>query len=150
MVGTAGPAAAEGLRHPPTPPIDENEKFSGIVNGSVGTGGPAVIQMACPPGFTGHPVAGQIVAVVGFPRAIPDVGSTGTAADSIRVDIDTERTGLEKVVTFTEYNVTAEIPASLELPCSGSGRVNFIPEPIGTGAKTASVPVEFVGEPLPF
>jgi hypothetical protein len=86
------------------------------------------------------------VAVEGFPRAIPDAGSTGTAADSIQVTIESESTGLQKALTFTEYNLTAELPTSLELPCSGSGRVNFIPEPVGTGARTASVPVEFLGE----
>jgi hypothetical protein len=111
--------------------------------------------MACfpVPGLTGHPAAGQTVEVFRFPEVLPgsaDIGLTGTAADSIQVDISTETTGLEKAVTFTEYNVRAEIPTALELPCSGTGRVNFIPTPFGTRAKTASVPVEFVGEPLPF
>ena len=153
LVGTAGPVAAEGLRHFPPQPIDENEIFRGVVNGSIGDGGPAVIQMACFGPFTGHPVAGQTVEVFRFPQVLPgsaDFGFTGPAADSIQVDISTETTGLEKAVTFTDYNVKSEIPASLELPCSGTGRVNFIPSLIATGAKTASVPVEFVGEPLPF
>jgi hypothetical protein len=66
------------------------------------------------------------------------------------VDISTKTTGLENAVTFTEYNVSAEIPTARELPCSGTGRVNFIPTPFGTGAKAASAPVQFVGEPLSF
>src|SRR5215469_12298031 len=153
LIGTAGPvAAAEAttvgsatggagagklalaepaiIRPIPPQPIDENEAFLGFVNGKFGVGGPAVIQMACPPGFTGHPVAGQTVEVARLPAGIAGIGSTGAAADSIQVDVETEPTGRRAaLLKLTDYNVTAEIPTSLELPCSGSGSLNFIPTP---------------------
>jgi len=155
FVGSAGPAAASTLPIL-TQPVDENQVFRGLVNGSTGAGNPAIIRMACfgpitPERFTGHPFAGQTVEVVRVPHLLPgfpDVGLTGANADSIQVDFDGAMSdGSDPSLTLTEYNVKVEIPTSLELPCDGRGTVNFIPAPAGEFERVASVPVEFVGQP---
>jgi hypothetical protein len=49
-------------------------------------------------------------------------------------------------VQFNEYGVMA-MPTSLVLPCSGTGHVLFIAEPVVGGTRGYSVPVRYVGQP---
>lgn len=46
-------------------------------------------------------------------------------------------------VILRDYAVSAPIPTSLTLPCSGSGTVAFVPEPTSPTAHTATVTVTF-------
>jgi hypothetical protein len=39
------------------------------------------------------------------------------------------------------------LPTSLTLPCSGTGTVWFSPIPVVPPSRSASVPVDFVGQP---
>jgi hypothetical protein len=103
------------------------------------------------PGETGHPFAGQTLEAVRLAHLlpdVPDVGFTGPTADSIRVDIDTflPDQAPEESIVLSAYDAPTEIPASLELPCFGTGTVNFVPSPGGQYTRPASVPVEFVGQ----
>ena len=140
----------------PAQPIDEDQFFRGLVNGGTGAGGPVRVRMECfgpvRPGETGHSFAGQTLEAVRLRHLlpdVPDVGSTGSEADAIRVDFDTflADPAPEESIVLSDYNTPTEIPASLALPCFGTGTVNFVPSPDGHDAKTASVPVEFVGQP---
>ncbi|MBV9602567.1 MAG: hypothetical protein JOZ87_37700 [Chloroflexi bacterium] len=51
----------------------------------------------------------------------------------------------DESIVLSEYNAPTEIPPSLSLPCDGRGTVNFVPD--GASGVTASVAVEFVGQP---
>lgn len=147
------PARIVPLRHEP---VDENQFFRGLVNGQTGAGKPAIIRMACfgplLPAETGHPFAGQTLEVIRELHPLPgfpDVGFTGSQADSIRADFElslADPTPDESIV-LNAYSAPTDIPTSLGLPCDGRGTVDFVPSPTGTFAKTASVPVEFVGQP---
>lgn len=47
-------------------------------------------------------------------------------------------------VILRDYAVSAPIPTSLSLPCSGSATVAFVPEPTSLTAQTATVTVTFI------
>jgi hypothetical protein len=128
-------------------PIGPNQFFSGLVNG-VSTD--AAIQMACfgaiTPGETGHPLPGQSVEVLPAPAAgTVDVGYTGSAATEIVVNFGPASTTTP--VTLGYYAVKADIPTSLVLPCAGTGTVVFTPAPGSPTARSATLPVRYVGQP---
>lgn len=145
-VGAAGVLGAPGAAAAVPPPIGPNQVFQGQVN-TVTAG--AVIKVGCfgpvTPASTGHPIAGQTVDV----RYTPDVtskdgtGFTGSAADHVIVGFDSgPSTG--QVVSISAYDAKVVIPASLNLPCFGTGTVQFAPSPTSATARTASVPVTYV------
>lgn len=124
-------------------PIGPNQFFSGQVNGASDN---AVIQVVCPgpatAGETGHPLSGQSVDVVpGASSSSPGVGYTGSAADQVVVDFGV--TSTEAPVTLSSYAVQAAIPTTLDLPCSGAGKVDFVPDPTSSTAQTATVSVTY-------
>ena len=99
------------------------------------------------PGQTGHPFAGQTVKVLPSPApATNDLGFTGSAADAIAVYFPSPTVANNPVI-LRDYAVSAPIPTSLTLPCSGSGTVAFVPTPTIPTAHTATVTVSFVGQP---
>jgi hypothetical protein len=143
---TAAPAWADPVIDPA--PIGPNQYFYGLVNNQAGH---ATIQMGCfgpiRPGQTGHPLPGQTVKV--FPVPPPttnDLGFTGSAAHAIAVRFPLP-TAVNTPVILRDYAVSADIPVSLTLPCSGTGTVAFVPEPTSPTAHTATVTVSFVGQP---
>ena len=143
---TAAPAWADPVVDPA--PIGPNQYFYGLVNDHAGQ---ASILMGCfgpiRPGQTGHPLAGQTVKV--FPAPAPttsDLGFTGSTADAVAVRFPSPTVTTTPVI-LRDYAVSAEIPTSLTLPCSGSGTVAFVPEPTSPTAHTATVTVTFVGQP---
>jgi hypothetical protein len=124
-------------------PIGPNQYFVGEVNGASAN---AVIQVGCfgpvVAGETGHPVSGQYVDVLpGASSSSAGVGFTGSAADHVVVDFG--GTSTTTPVTLTAYGVKAEIPAGLNLPCSGTGKVQFVPAPTSSTARTATVTVTY-------
>jgi hypothetical protein len=126
-------------------PIGPDVTFAGVVNGAEADG---VIQVVCPgpiiPGETGHPASGQDLEVVTAPATSADSGYTGTAADSIDVYILTPTgTASGPAVVFNSFFVEEPIPTTLELPCSGSGSVAYVPDPTSPTARTATVAVTF-------
>ena len=149
---TSGVAAAL----PPQGKIGPNQYFSASVNGQLGIGAPATIQMACfgplRPGQTGHPMAGQTVEVFRPEVIVTHEGFTGPNARTISAFFNgppPSRATAAGAVTFTHYAVSKKIPTSLVLPCAGTGNVYFVPfpkTPIGP-AMDAVVPVTYVGQP---
>ena len=132
--------------------VKPHQHFIGLVNGSTGRPNPAVIQMACfgpiTPGQTGHPFAGQTVAVHRVPPS-PQAGLTGPNATSIGVFFGTlppSSGGSSSLIDFTKYR-TKPIPTSETLPCAGSSNVNFVPIPVEPGSRYFAVPVTYVGQP---
>jgi hypothetical protein len=141
----------------PIAPIGPNQFFAGLVNGSTG---PAIIRMACfgrvVPGEKGHPMPGQTLEVKFLGKVPPaqitrDVGFTGPVGHEVGVFFGPLPPGgaasTGGPVIFARYGVTKPIPASILLPCSGSGSVPFIPIPVVGGSHDAVVPVSFVGQP---
>jgi hypothetical protein len=143
---TAAPASADAIIDPA--PIGPHQYFYGEVNDQAGH---ATIQMGCfgpiHPGQTGHPLAGQTVKVLPAPApTTSDIGFTGSAAHAIDVYFPTP-TVTNIPVVLRDYAVTAPIPTTLTLPCFGSGKVAFVPDPTSPTARTATVTVSFVGQP---
>ena len=124
-------------------PIGPNQFFTGQVNGASDS---AVIKVICPgpvtAGETGHPISGQTVDVLPGTSSSPTgVGYTGSAADHVVVDFGP--TSTTTPVTLSSYAVQAAIPTTLDLPCSGAGKVNFVPAPASSTAQTATVAVTY-------
>jgi hypothetical protein len=108
-----------------------------------------VIHVACAgPASTGHPVAGQSVAVHQIFPPTTIVGYTGNFGTEIDTNLVWSRgtiTVATPIATFTSYDDPAPIPTSITVPCSGSGvlRFNPYPDPDGTG-NSSVVNVTFV------
>ena len=128
-------------------PIRPHQRFYGLVNGASSS---AVIRMACfgpiKPGQTGHPFAGQTVAVTRSPTG---PGFTGEAS-SIRARLfwsSSTMTSSVPLALFHYYDQPAAISTDLSFPCQGTGRVVFRPVNGGADARPAVVKVYFVGQP---
>jgi hypothetical protein len=97
-------------------------------------------------GRTGHPLAGQTVEVG---RTLPtgsNSGYTGSSATSIAAFFGAPPpvTAGPGQVDFSRYGVAKAIPASLSLPCGGTGAVTFVPFPESPpSSRSESVPVEY-------
>lgn len=159
---SAGPALAG-----PRPRVGPHQSFDGLVNGHRGNAAvPVVVFVACAgpirPGETGHPVAGQTVEILPAAAARAHSGSTGDAATSIEAffgapppagahtPAKSRATGSRSTdtVTFHRYALVRPIPPSIELPCSGTGQVTFVPFPrTPPTSRPAIVPVVYVGQP---
>ena len=128
-------------------PIGPHQRFYGLVNGSSGS---AVIRMGCfgpiQPGQTGHPFAGQTVAVTRSPAG---PGFTGEAS-SIGARLfwrTSTTTSSVALALFRYYDRPAAISTDLRFPCAGTGRVVFRPVNGGPDARPAVVKVYFEGQP---
>jgi hypothetical protein len=152
-IATVTSAPAAGAFYPR---IDPGDFFIATVNGSSGQHAPVTIFMACAgpvyPGETGHPLGSQTVGVKRVPPPPPGtatLGYTGDRGTSIGAFFGPPppgaRTG-SSYVSFQVYRMKA-IPIDLELPCSGSGQVTFVPLPLLPPARSIAVPVRFVGQP---
>lgn len=134
MFGGATAAMAQGA------PIGPNQFFIGLVNGNHTN---AVIYMICPgpsfPGQTGHPEGNQNVSVT--QSSTTTSGFTGSLADSIVVSFTPASSG---GITLKNYDTLAAIPTSLVLPCAGTGKVTYNPEPTSQTAKSDVVTVTFI------
>ena len=156
VASTEALSSGAGAAVPPQGKVRPNQYFSASVNGQLGIGAPAAIQMACfgplRPGQTGHPMAGQTVEVFRPEVIVAHQGFTGPNAHSISVFLSGPPPAPASAagnVTLTRYAVPKKIPTSLVLPCSGTGNVTFAPfptTPIGP-ASDAVVPVTYVGQP---
>jgi hypothetical protein len=152
VVVTAFAAAALGVVAAPSagaavvpPPIGPHQFFLGQVNGvSIG----AVVKVGCfgpvTSTSTGHPLAGQTVAVQEEADATgKDDGYTGESADHVAVEFESLPTS-SAALQLRGYGVTAEIPTTLSLPCGGTGKVVFVPGPTSGTARSATVAVTYV------
>jgi hypothetical protein len=119
-------------------------EFGALVNGSSSN---ATIRMGCfgavRPGQTGPPMTGQTVGVF-RPEALQVQGFTGVSADEI-VAYFTEDPSVP--IVLHRFGRPAAVPTSLRLPCGGSGSVVFSPVPTSPTARSATVPVNYVGQP---
>lgn len=152
-IALAGPAGAQVT---PGGPVGPNQVFGGLVNNSTGSPNPAVIRMACfgpiRPGQTGHPFAGQTVAVFQPEVIVGNFGFTGPLAHEIEAFFGPPPPSPITLVpgnpVFTQYGVPQAIPTSTVLPCAGRGQVTFVPLPMSPPtSRPAVVPVAYVGQP---
>lgn len=125
--------------------VGPNQYFVGQV---FGTTAQSVIEVECAGvATTGHPAPGQTVEVdLVLPPVTTTTGYTGGQA----VEIDAALifptgpvTSKIPVATFTQYFVKLAIPASITVPCSGSGVMNFSPYPLDSG-RPSNVNVTFI------
>jgi hypothetical protein len=139
----AGVAAAS------TAPIGPNESFIGLVNGHLSK---ATVEVFCPGplrvGELGHPLSGQTLGVLPPPPStvppvrVGDTGSRGHSVVALFV-VPLPPAVPPTTVTFTNYG-TEPLPTTSLLPCFGSGRVEFSPQPTSKTARSVSVIVTFV------
>jgi len=133
------------------PRIGPNQSFVGLVNGSTGAVNPAPIRVACAgpiqPGETTHPLANQPLEVVPPPSTNANAGNTGARGTRISAVLGVPPTAgtVAGFLTFGRYGVKKPIPTTLDVPCSGSGFITFVPFPRDPGtARSFVVPVEYV------
>jgi hypothetical protein len=145
------PAAAAAPVQDPIP-VGPDAYFTATVNvPSSSTAAEPVIQVVCPGpatvGESGHPLAGQSVEVqaIAVPTAVtPQIGFTGSAADQIDAIITgPSSAAVNPAIVLTSFFAPVAIPTSLNLPCSGSGVVSFVPIPASPGARSVAVDVLF-------
>ncbi len=141
LLGAAAVAPAAAATDPG--PIGPGQYFTGQVNG---VSEKAVIQVVCAGPVsgtsTGHPVAKQTVDVVAAPSSSSaDIGYTGDAADHVLVDFGNTTTST--ALTLQSYEAKAEIPTALNLPCSGTGKVAFVPAPTSNTARSSTIVVTY-------
>jgi hypothetical protein len=138
-----------------TPPgqgkIGHNQIFVGLVNGKSGINRPAQVLVACPgpivPGEMTHPLAHQPLEV-DQPEVIEtNFGYTGPFATHISAFLGIPPTAGDTggIATFTRYGKAVPIPTTLDVPCSGSGFITFLPLPRDPGTSRAYVvPIDYV------
>src|SRR5580704_13437969 len=138
--------------------VGPGQYFTGVINGHDGnTAIPITIRMACfgavKPGATGHPMAGQTVAVHQLfpPTTTGSLGYTGNDAEiGAFFDVVPPAATSGSVTStpiFKRYDVAKPLPTSLTIPCSGTGTAYFVPIPVVPPSRPASVPISFVGQP---
>ena len=148
-VAIAGPAVPAGAASR----VGPTQYFTGVINGIDGnTASPITIQMVCGgPATSGHPAAGQTLAVHQLfpPSTIASIGYTGSDA-KIGVFFHAPppaTSGARRSsssLIFVRYDKPVPLPTSLTLPCSGTDTVRFVPIPVVSPSRSASVPVQFV------
>lgn len=138
--GAGGVAAAK----PAAGPIGPDQSFVGLVNHRLSA---ATVKVVCPGplrlGQTGEPASGQTLSVLPRVAAASRNGFTGAAGDSVVAEFVAASTGATSAETFTQYG-TLPITSTFQLPCSGSGRVVFAPEPTSPTARSTSVSVTYL------
>jgi hypothetical protein len=100
-------------------PIGPEQHYLGLVNG---TNTKATISVVCPgpaAARTGPPAGGQTVAVT---QVAAGGGDTGSMGHEIWTQFGTDQL---HVVAFANYDTPATIPTTLQLPCEGTGTVDF-------------------------
>ena len=142
--------------------VGPGQYFTGVINGVDGnTAVPIPIRMDClgpvTPGETGHPTAGQTLAVHQLvPPAIPN--TLGRTGNDSTIDVffgapppavpQRARAGeATQAPSFVHYDRPEVLPTSLTLPCAGPGTVWFVPIPVVPPSRAAAVPVHFVARP---
>lgn len=130
--------------------VGPKQYFHGEVFGVTSSNAPDVIEVACAgPASTGHPLAGQSVAVHQFyPPTTTTFGYTGYFGTEIDTSLIYSRGTITvsiPIATFTSYDDPAPIPTSITVPCSGTGVMSFnpYPDPDGTG-RSSDVTITFV------
>jgi hypothetical protein len=88
-------------------------------------------------------MAGQTVEVF-RPEVLKVPGFTGRAATRIVARFVDDPS---VPIVLPRFAQPQPVPTSLFLPCGGSGKVVFSPEPSSSTAKSATVSVAFAGQP---
>jgi hypothetical protein len=140
--------------------VGPKQYFTGVINGKDGnTTTPITIEMACYgpslPGQTGHPLAGQTLAVHQlFPPGAPagSLGQTGSDSEigaffNVPPPAAAGIGAATGTPLFTRYDRSQPLPTSLTLPCAGTGTVWFTPIPVVPPSRSATVPVRYAGQP---
>jgi len=134
--------------------IGPNQAFVGLVNGKTGVGTHAQIRVACPGpvhnGETTHPLPHQPLEVTRPSAVAANFGNTGAHGTHISAFMGIPPSGATPpttgaLPTFWRYGVKKPIPTTINVPCSGTGYITFIPFPRDPGSSKAFVvPVDFV------
>jgi hypothetical protein len=156
MIGLAVLACAAVALPAQAGTVGPRQHFIGVINGQDGnTTKPITIKVACSgPSRTGHPLAGQTLAVhqVFPPAAV--AGSVGRTGRDSRIGVffnapPPDAAGTRPAAqtpVFTRYDKPRPLPTSLTLPCQGTATVWFTPIPVVPPSQSATAPVRYVGE----
>jgi len=138
---TTATAASAGVHDPV--PIGPDQYFSGYLNGH--PPGSAVLKVVCPgPSNTGHPVGNQTIEVkTAKPVSAADVGYTGSAGKRIGAALGPSAS-TSLLAVFTSYFVPMKVPTKITVPCSGTGKLVFVPAPHSKAARSAVLTVTFL------
>lgn len=88
----------------------------------------------------------RVSRIVSRPYWTFDTGFTGSAGKRITAALAAGST-TTILASFTSYFVPENIPTSITVPCSGTGKVVFRPLPTSSTAKPAVLPVTFMAGP---
>jgi hypothetical protein len=136
------------------PAVGPNQFFTGSVV-SVSTAGPtigdviAVDCVASGVAATGNPAPGQFVEVNLASAAGALSGFTGSAADSISADLiwslaNPPITVDDPIASLTAYATPVPIPTDIQVPCTGTGVLSFVPQPGSSTAQAYTLHITFV------
>lgn len=140
--------------HPSVTTFGPHEHFVGLVNGQSTE---AIIKMACTSPLSstemGHPLSGQTVAVEPSSSVAGTSGFTGSRGRSVVATFGVPTsTSNSSLLTFSGFG-SQTLPDTILLPCSGSGKVVFSPQPTSKSAKSYTVTLTYGNitvDPPPF
>ena len=114
VLAVGDPAGAGG-------PIKAGQHFAGLVNG---TGNTPVVNTVCagPSSSSGFVASGQTMSVV---RRRNGTGYTGLFAQVYAWFVPSDPSNRPVMLTFTRYGVAQSIPSTIQVPCDGTGQVEF-------------------------
>ena len=132
VLATLGLVAVADAAHS----IRANQHFRGKVNGASAA---AVVYTECPgpvvPGRTGPAIGGQTMSIVRGKGA----GYTGPFSQIYAWFVPMDATAPTQL-TFTGYRAPQEIPSSIQVPCEGTGQVEFSSCPYAAPCAAGWVP----------
>jgi hypothetical protein len=120
-------------------PIAPHQHFVGLVNGDEAR---AVVYTVCAgpvqPGESGPVAGGQDMAVR---RMATGSGNTGPFSQVYAWFVPAPGASAPVALTFTDYGSPQPIPTSIDVPCSGTGQVEFSSCPYLAPCAAGWVPV---------
>jgi hypothetical protein len=147
-VPTVASAASGG------PAVGPDQFFTGTVVDATSTSSASsdVIVVDCvasSAAATGNPAPGQFVEVNPAPAVGAVTGFTGSAADGIEADLIWSLTNPpitvdDPIASLTAYATPSPIPTDIQVPCSGTGVLSFVPQPGSATAQTYTLHITFV------
>jgi len=144
LLGPAGPAAAAGE------PIGSGQYFAGVVNGVRGSAAVTpIVRTICAgpvtPASVGTVAPGQSVSVV---RTAKGPGFTGVFSSVSVWFVQPSVVPAPQQIRLAAYGVRAPVPTTIQVPCSGTGQVEFSAcpylAPCAVGWVPTQVTVRFV------
>jgi hypothetical protein len=119
--------------------VGPHQVFAGEINGQTIN---AQLKVVCGVASThGRALGGQTIAVTSPPVTASNYGETGSRAKEIATSLSPTSAGV--TIVFTTYNDPQPFPTNINVPCSGTSVISFIPVPGSKTARPAKVTVSY-------